>query len=338
MNDLVPQSLRNGMERVQSFYEHVKDWDDFVKRFVLYGSGLASSTYDNILSAVKVFFDEFSRTQNREHLLLHPVEITPAHLELFFDWYTKDRTAKSASIKVIQLKGFFRKLSERFPFFESPFTGISDQLRRKLAGPRRGQTRRQFMTKKEIERLCTYLKEKRELRAYFAHCLIRTLFAHGFRIGELVQLRWSDLEEVRGEMVVHFIGKGNREDSQIMDRSVLEELKKLRKYSSYDGPYLFPPIPPRKYNRIKRVATKPDGENIRWLLSELEADVNEAKMFDWKVRMNPHSFRHALGTELSKNGYPVQVIAKILRHRDIQTTAEFYCNDDPLPPSTYLSR
>ena len=153
MNDLVPQSLRNGMERVRSFYEQVKDWDDFVKRFVLYGSGLSPVTYDNVLSAVRTFFDEWSRTQNRERMMLHPAEITAAHLELFHDWYVKDRTAKSGSIKIVQLRGFFRKLSERFPFFQSPFENMTDQLRRKLSGPKRGPLRQQFLTKAEMERL-----------------------------------------------------------------------------------------------------------------------------------------------------------------------------------------
>ena len=137
--------------------------------------------------------------------------------------------------------------------------------------------------------------------------------------------------------MVHFVGKGNRSDSQTMHQPVLKELKKLRKYASYEGPYLFPPVPTRNYNRVVGAATKIDSECVRWLFRELEEEVNGVRLFNWHVRLNPHSFRHALGTYLSREkNMPVQAIAKILRHRDIQTTAEFYCNDDPLPPSKYL--
>jgi hypothetical protein len=173
VNDLIPLSVRNGLERVTQFYEPVDDWTDFIKRFVLYGSGWSPSTYDNILSALRGFFEVWSRTQNREHKMLHPAEITDAHIELWFDWYSKDRRVQSATVKCRCLKAFFKKLSEKFPFFQSPFENMNEQLRKKLSGPARDPRMRNVPTMEEVEKICDYLLSIHDLRHYWMYVSAR---------------------------------------------------------------------------------------------------------------------------------------------------------------------
>ncbi|MGA2761861.1 MAG: site-specific integrase [Spirochaetia bacterium] len=339
MNELVP-SIQKGMERFQAFNEHVKDWDDFVKRFVLYGQGLSSNTYDGILSTVRVFFDVWSRTQNRESMMLHPAEITAAHLDLFYDWYCSKSAnpvsgRRSATIKMSYLRSFFKRLELKFPFFASPFDDLGEQLRKKFSGPR-GVRRDRTLTRGEINRLALYCKNQKTLRGYYTYCLIRTLYKHGFRIFELCQLRWDQITtDANGVQRASFIGKGNKNAEQALDKKCFEELRKLRSYCSYDGPYMFPPIPTKVWNPKTTMLTVNSAEE---LFIELAKEVNAIPLFSWKVRLNPHSFRHALGDYLYRQGFTVQQIAKVLRHSDIQTTYEYYCTAEPPAPDEYMEK
>lgn len=43
-----------------------------------------------------------------------------------------------------------------------------------------------------------------------------------------------------------------------------------------------------------------------------------------KGRVNPHSFRHGFAVEYIKAGGDVATLAKLLGHRNINTTAAFY--------------
>jgi integrase len=335
MNDLIPQSIRNGMERVTKFYE--ADWSELLK--ILYGAGWAQSTYSNVLSAVRTFFDEWSRTQNRERKPLHPAEITMAHVEQFFDWHSRKSKVQSTVTKVRQIAAFFRRLEVKFPFFQSPFSTMTDALRKKLAGPSADTRRRHFPNSTEINRIFDYLKAKRTMRDYYTYCLCRTLFVHGFRIGELYQMRWTDITEDHDRSIIHFIGKGNRQESQELHADVLAEIRQLRDYMHYTGSYLFMSPPNVSYNRIKLHGKRFETEDARCLMGYLTREVNEMRLLDFEVRITPHFWRHCCGTYLSDElRWPVQAIAKYLRHKSIEVTAGYYCNENPISPMEAFPR
>ncbi len=60
------------------------------------------------------------------------------------------------------------------------------------------------------------------------------------------------------------------------------------------------------------------SQNFSWNLRK------RAEMCGITKRVNPHGFRHAYGTEMRRNGMKIEDIARLLNHKDIQTTYEHY--------------
>ncbi len=143
-----------------SILNGIEDWDDFENRF-LYGAGLSENTYRNSKSAIKQFFD-WTKTlpENKSDMMRHPAEITLRHIERFFDFQTNKNSVQTAVIRNGQLRQFFKKLGEEFPFLASPYEKMNDALKRKLRGPGKADTSMNILTRDELERIYVWLQEK----------------------------------------------------------------------------------------------------------------------------------------------------------------------------------
>jgi len=136
------------------------------------------------------------------------------------------------------------------------------------------------------------------------YAFIIALAATGSRIGGFVGLTWEQVD---------------------LNKGVIESHEKFGKVNEY---YLTPePLEAlwrwRRLCEFSVVFPKSNGEPLTYdgLYQIIERCAREAGV---EGRCNPHSFRHHKARELLENGASLEVVAEILKHENVATTAQFY--------------
>jgi integrase/recombinase XerD len=165
---------------------------------------------------------------------------------------------------------------------------------------KRPKTLPSVLSRAEVLRLFTALPEGRY------RTLVRTAYACGLRIGEVVRLRVADIDSSRGVLVVRQ-GKGRKDRLVPLSPALLEELRAYwRRYRPAD--WLFP-------------GQKPGGHLHVGALQRAFARVVRPLGFRKPVSM--HTLRHSYATHLLEGGVDVVTLQRLLGHRDLSTTARY---------------
>ena len=146
----------------------------------------------------------------------------------------------------------------------------------------------------EVERLKRACKTAREI------ALVNFLRSTGCRISEVVALNWVDVDLTH--MAVKVLGKGNKERTVFIDEITAESLKEYFAEREDSNPALF---------IGKRGRMTSNG--VRALLNQIGERANVE-------HVHPHRFRRTLATMLADRGMPIQEVAAILGHANINTT------------------
>ena len=145
----------------------------------------------------------------------------------------------------------------------------------------------------------------------------------GLRRGELIALRWRDIDfEQRQAYVLHsvwhnVVGETKTEASRKpvpLHPLVLEELRQWKLATPYkaDDDFLFPSV-----TKSGSQPVQPDMILRRHVRPALER-IGVKKRIGW------HSFRHGLGTMLRQKGVDVKTAQELLRHANSRITMEIY--------------
>ena len=136
--------------------------------------------------------------------------------------------------------------------------------------------------------------------------IVAFLSSTGCRVGELVSLDRDALKfnQDGAECVVH--GKGNKERKVYLSAVAAMLVRRYLAERKDDHPALF----------VNRYMERFQTNGIRDFLTRLE----EASGVH---HIHPHKFRRTLATEMSRKGMPIQEVAKILGHDNLETTMEY---------------
>ena len=153
------------------------------------------------------------------------------------------------------------------------------------------------------------------MKSYY-HSTVRDIFVwllHGRRIGEVLNLRKDWISRERNVYVIpaeH--SKSKRELTLPMDDELWECMDRIPESVLNTRCYtLSNTIIRRHFNKL----------------------TDELKL----PRMHLHDIRHLIGTMLYQNGVPIQDIAVVLGHSDVQTTIACYVNDSHTQAQSALS-
>ena len=143
------------------------------------------------------------------------------------------------------------------------------------------------------------------------YALMVVLWRTGLRISELLALRISDFDPVRGTVrVLH--GKGNKARTVGIDDGALEVVETWIQRRAVlrlpDDAPLFCTLHRRPYGRP--IAPR----QVRAMMTRLGADAGIGH------RVHPHGLRHTHAVELVHEGWPVPLIARQLGHSNVATT------------------
>lgn len=145
----------------------------------------------------------------------------------------------------------------------------------------------------------------------------------GLRRGELIALRWRDIDlELKQANVTHSVWRNVEGDTKTeasrkpvpLPALVVEELKKWRGVSLYrsDDDFLFPSIAKNGTQPIS-----PDMILRRHIRPALER-IGVTKKIGW------HSLRHGLATTLRQQGVDLKTAQELLRHANSRITQDIY--------------
>jgi integrase len=218
------------------------------------------------------------------------------------------------------VRAFFSWAVENELVDESPVRDVSK--------PRKEEKEKAFLKPKDIKKILRAVDAHRGMREgepgptprdTWLKQMIRVAVGTGLRRGELLNLRWGDVDLESGRLVVRnrdgFTAKNGRERTVPLRGNALETLRGM---SAARSPEDNEPV----FVDANGDVPKPDRVSKRFKFY-----VRKAKLSD-REELSFHSCRHTTGSWLSMQGVPLRVISEILGHSSTQVT-EMYSHLSP---------
>jgi site-specific recombinase XerD len=283
----------------------VHSWEDFRREFLL-GEGRASNTIAAYETAAKQFYDFTGK--------LHPMQAgTPERIEAFYDsLLSRGLKLDTACLKIRGLRYLYKRIAEKVPFFESPFNIIHETLSRKLNRTTKDVAERDSLTKREYTAICRLLEGDTSPIALRRYALFRFGCTSGLRAQEMVNLDWSMIQDVEGELRLTFIGKGSKRRTVPVDRAAYSALKR-----AYEGNTDYRTRLPsdRIFDRSK-VTIHTDVKAIQEL-------AKAAGAMRGNLHFSTHVLRHTAATLWLETGVKLDVVQRWLGHASLATTQRY---------------
>jgi integrase/recombinase XerD len=138
------------------------------------------------------------------------------------------------------------------------------------------------------------------------------IYAYGLRITEAVTLPVSAVDSK--QMVLHVIGKRNKERILPLTESILQMLREVWK-THHSTRWLFP---------SRRLATHLPGATAR------AAFVKARNACGFDEGFRPHSLRHSFATHMLQRGVDIRIIQILLGHSSLRSTEIYTHLTEPL--------
>jgi site-specific recombinase XerD len=213
--------------------------------------------------------------------------------EFFTHCFTKRKnSAQAVSRKQNSLNKFFNTMIKREYFdMKNPLDKIE---KIKFEPKPRG-----YLSKDEFRQLVRYLKDTQNLRGL---AFVLLTYSSACRISEIIRLNRDSLDYERQQFLI--LGKGQRYRHCIFSAEAGQAVRDYLVTRNDDHPALF----------YSREHTRLSKESHEWFLR------NAAKTAGIRKRVFPHLLRHTRAMHLLEDGVPLDVIQKILGHKNISTT------------------
>src|SRR5205823_100366 len=164
---------------------------------------------------------------------------------------------------------------------------------------------REYLTAEEIERLMQAAGKGKECGHRDA-TMILLAYRHGLRVGELVSVRWNQLDFRQGTFHVRRL-KSGRASVHYIRGTELRALRRLQREQRPPSPYAF---------TTKR-KTPITAAAFRKQLSRIAAEA------EFPFPVHPHMLRHACGFKLADDGHDTRTSQEWPGHSDIQHTTRY---------------
>jgi site-specific recombinase XerD len=137
--------------------------------------------------------------------------------------------------------------------------------------------------------------------------IVMVMYGAGLRIGEALALEVTDIDGARGVIRVRH-GKGDKAREAKLSAALYQWLRQYWARERPPAPYLF---------SSRKTAKPPLCKTVRRTLAQATKQA-------WiKKRVTPHVLRHSFATHLLEEGTDVRVVAALLGHASITSTARY---------------
>ncbi|WP_129727954.1 tyrosine-type recombinase/integrase [Ectobacillus funiculus] len=233
-------------------------------------------------------------------------DITPRVAKRYM-MYCKENGDKPTTLnsRLKRIKALFNWAVKEKIIEENPFTEVKKV---------REDARIHTFTDEEVKEIISYLRrKKRREDTFYAvrnYTAFLTLIGTGIRLGELVNLRWEDINFETGQMKV--FGKARKEANVPIASSLLRELSLWRVYCE------------EKFNKLSSnvFVNKTNQSLTDNAIKCFFKRLSQAMEFP-ETRCSAHSCRHYYAKTYIQSGGDIVSLARILRHTSIKTTERY---------------
>lgn len=216
-------------------------------------------------------------------------------------------SARSQARLVSSIKAFYKFLLLEEVITVNPAS--------QLVAPRLGFNLPKTLSEKQIDAMLAAI-DRSSIEGERNYCMIEMLYATGMRVSEMVTLTLPDL--FLDEGFIRVLGKGNKERLIPVHAAAI---KILKQYLSLVRPHF---QPHQKTSNAVFLSKRGKGLSRGMVFQIIR---NLAVMAGIKIRIGPHTLRHAFASHLLQNGADLRVIQDLLGHASI-TTTEIYTHLD----------
>lgn len=228
------------------------------------------------------------------------LDIEYSDLRLYLIYLKSDLQMKASSIDrhLSSLRSFYRYLCANGKIKSNPFI-LMRGLKKEKVLPR-------YFEYYELELLFKVPDLKTPL-GQRNRLILEILYATGIRVGELVKIKWSDINEVNRQILI--TGKGNKERYVPYGdyaAKILELYKKdgYKILNSNNSSYAF-------LNQHGEVLTT---RGVSYILDEI------IKKTSINKNISPHMIRHSFATHLLNAGCDILSVQELLGHESVSST------------------
>lgn len=156
------------------------------------------------------------------------------------------------------------------------------------------------------------IKERsRSFNAYRNHTMIIFLLGTGCRLGEMINVKWNDVDLVNGAVVLY--GKKREQSSVPITEKLIKELAEYKIFCK------------QHFGEVSEYVFTSEDKN-----SQLSVDAGKSIFKRLKedlafkdVRLSAHTFRHTFAKKYLLSGGDVLSLQKMLRHRQLAMTQRY---------------
>lgn len=271
-------------------YLQVQEYLEYLK----YQKNYSSYTIENYEPDILEFLEYVDREG------LDYQSVVYSDLRFFLMYLKEEKKDKNSSIdrKLSSLRGFYQYLANEGIVSSNVFTLLS--------GPKKEKKLPRYFEYNELEALfdacdlSTSLGQRDRL-------ILEMLYATGVRVGELVSIKVSDINQSSRTILI--LGKGNKERIVPYGEYCDEILKMYLKdgylsLNTKNSPFLF----------LNYHGGQLTERGVRYLLEEI------IKRTSIQKNISPHMIRHSFATHLLNQGCDLMTVQKLLGHESIKAT------------------
>jgi integrase len=218
-------------------------------------------------------------------------DITPSLIAEHRDTLARGEGIRRANATVIL---YLAALSHVFTIAVKEWQWLDDSPMRKVSKPRKPRGRVRFLSDKERQRLLESCQASRNRSLYLVVILA---LSTGARRGELLSLRWPDVDLQRGTLTFHETKNGERRAVPLTGPA-LDLMRQHAKIRRLDTTLVFPDAR----------GTQPRDIRQAWELAAKRAGIADFHF---------HDLRHSCASYLAMNGASLMEIAEILGHKTL---------------------
>ncbi len=228
-------------------------------------------------------------------------DVTPDLITEIKDKLLSEITPKGTKRASSTVARYLSSLSPVFTVAINEWQWLEESPMRKIKKPKEARGRVRFLDDDERQRLLTACQESKNKQLYL--CVILAL-STGMRQGELMGLKWPDVNLKDGFIILHETKNGDRRRVPLAGHGLklLQEHAKVRRL---DTNLLFP----GNVHKDKPID----------LRQPFTTAINKAEIIDFKW----HDLRHCTASYLAMNGASLAEIAEVLGHKTLQMVKRY---------------
>lgn len=271
----------------------IKELNDYLE-YLKYQKNYSDYTVENYKHDIVEYLEYLSS----ENLNYKDIEYSDIRFYLMYLKDTKNDNNTSINRKLSSLRGFYKYLANENIVKTNVFSLVN--------GPKKSKKLPRYFEYNELEELFN-VPDTRTPLGQRDSLILEMLYATGVRVGELVNIKVSDIDLGRRNIII--LGKGNKERF-VTYGEYCEDI--LKTYLNNGRVILN--IKQSDYLFLNNNGGTLTDRGVRFILDKLihKTSINK--------NISPHMIRHSFATHLLNEGCDLLTVQKLLGHESIKAT------------------